>query len=274
MAYTSDLVADKVTAGLKAKLLENVWRKPTEFGYHIYVNALTGSDTTGDGSQEKPFATITNSMVWLFDNFRGRPNSTLVIDCLTDLDESDVYFYVQYFPHLLKIRAQGHSVRMGRVTVQESGFSAEGVTFVHKSGVRCVETNTHATIVLTDCTYESSGSQSFTPFACTRHSYMAIDGLTINNPDCSIAMFLASLTGHIGVQGNVTINGASGTGGAFCHVLENSGISITNATFTGEWTGKKYYLDASSVLYAGRKGDDFIPGNSAGTIVDEFSQVI
>lgn len=213
-------------------------------------------------------------MVWLFDNFRGRPNSTLVIDCLTDLDESGDRVYVQYFPHLLKVEAQGRSVRMGRVTVAESGFSAKGVTFVHGSGVRCVDTSTHASITLTDCIYENGGSVSFAPFTCSRHSYMGINGLTINNPDCSIAMFLAGSTGHIELQGNVTINGASGTGGAFCHVLGNSEISIADATFTGEWTGKKYYLDASSVLLAGRKGDDFIPGNSAGTMADEFSQVI
>ena len=275
MAYTSDLVADKVTAGLKAKLLENVWRKPTEFGYHVYVNADTGNDTTGTGSQDAPFATVKHAIAWLFDNYHGRPNSTIVIDIQSDIDESNGAFYVQYHPYYLKITANGHNVKLGRFYIRNSIVIFDGVTFCHQSAHRCIGC-VMSRVQLDNCSYESliEGMHTFTPFYISCASYASINGLTANNTYSGPTFFMCSLNSILGMVGALSLTATNVTNTPFMTVTEQSEISYAATDGTVTWPGRKYQVEASALILTANKGEDYLPGEQPGVIADEqFSQV-
>lgn len=276
MVYTSDLVADKVTAGLKAKLLENVWRKPTEFGYSIYVSAQ-GDDTTGNGTQGKPFKTVSRAITWLVDNYIGRPNTNYTVHALTDIDETQAAYNIQFHPWHLKISADGHNVRLGRFYIQYSIVSFEGVTFCQSSAHRCVE-SVRTRVQLVDCFYENlltEGNHSFSPFHFSRGSYATVRNLTGKNTYNGPSFFISALNSLLDISGNCTLTAETVTqGGGFLFAMEQSEISVGNRPTAVVWPGKKYVLDANSVIWTARAGEDYLPGDLPGTINDEHSQVL
>lgn len=94
MITSNNFEANRITKSLQDKILAKTWYNTAFTGYEFYVSNQ-GNDTTADGSQEKPFATISKAVSHIFDNYRQRPNSAININCLTDIDEgaTQISFY-------------------------------------------------------------------------------------------------------------------------------------------------------------------------------------
>lgn len=259
MPYTSDnFVANSITKSLQDKILANTWKKIATTTLYV---SNQGDDTTADGSQEKPFATISKAVSHIFDNYRQRPNSAININCLTDIDEGTTQISFYWHGNRIFLNANDHEVKVGSVAVTHSELQFNGVTFLGRANTRALDVAQGAIVVLNNCTIESH-LNPYVSLHVHRGASIVVQGNTTFNTSNGFGLFYVERFGNIYTGGTITVNDTSesNTNGFVLGRTQGLCYFNTSAQLTGTFKGKKYDLYSGSQLDTFGRGTGFLLG--------------
>ena len=267
--FTSNLISDKLSYELSNKF----WKKAP---LNLYVST-NGSDDAGNGTEQKPFASLTKALTYIKDNLILKGQGGLNVKFLTDYSYSgSLYIFGQAGntgQGFINIDGNGHKVTLATglniynshvsftdIDFETNANSTNVILISWKSAVRFLGTINftvkHDDKVLIYCSYFSKfenasninvtveDNKSIGRFVRVQRSAFVdlsyIDDKTISlNCSCSFAFFDVFSRGYV--------------------------QAITNK-FTGESKGQKYYCNTGGTISINGKGEDFLPGDEAGVI--------
>ena len=273
MSYTSNLISSKIDKALANKITANSWGKM--FSTTLYISN-SGNDGTADGSQEKPFATITNALLYVQRNYKLVPNNQLTIKFLSDYTiTGNLYIF-----ELAGI--SGNT----KLVIDGAGFNV--VFKVRLYVASC-------TLELKNITIESKQANQDALLFLAFNSVLYISekvNLHLKHSGCNI--IVASENSILYNKSAITVSADKGIiGRSFCRFYgfskvrlfssDDASVTINDVTFSlavfdgfryalvettkqiqGTANGRKYFLVTSASLDIGGQGEDYLVGSEAG----------
>lgn len=276
MSYTSDLVATKISNELKEKILDLSWRKIAT--QTLYVSA-NGNDDTADGSQSKPFASVSSAIAYLRQNFKHTANAVITIKFLTDYTFTGNLFIfdvvgmdinsrlvIDGSDHTVTFKTRLYiasaSIELRNLNFESLKASQDGVIFAADYAQLFLGGTINVTLRHSGCTVLS----------IARHSRFSNNGAALTvSADAGItgrALFRYRDFSSIHVFGtssaSVTVDGVEFT----LAVFDGYRFSYANCDqqIQGTATGKKYQLDSTTALSTNGHGNDYLIGSTDGTL--------
>ena len=248
----------------------------------LWVDADDGSDTTGDGTQEKPYKTVAAALVRAHDRI-SNGHYDITVDFLTDYAESASAFHVitgdfRYNFRALKLRnSLKRSVTLGRLTARGSVLTVQdGFAFLGgNSYVLSAQCNGVLVIagshtleggnVIVQAAY--GGSVLF-----NENASLTLRGTEGNNGS-ALWGFCNGTFGHVNVgvtDFSLNFEGEFKTAIALQNGSMCSRFDKCTVTADGATVNAKYNLEGCSYMDTRNRGTEWLPGTSNGTI-DETS---
>lgn len=236
----------------------------------VYVDASSGSDTTGDGSVGAPFATKQKAM----DTVSSWDCSTfeVVISCAAGTDTSGATWRGHIGTGAVILRGDtttpsncvwnrtgGNDITFGigaKLTVE--GFKFQTTTSGHAIQVRAFGQLTLGINEFGACAGAHIRADNLAQVACTAN--YTISGGANRHIDTSANCAFGYGSNTITVSGTPAFT-------EFIYVSLGSMISLFNTTFSGSATGKRYTIDGGAIIntYGAGTSSTYFPGNSNGT---------
>lgn len=217
-----------------------------------------GSDTTGDGSEERPYKTIAKAVERAEHLSTGNWKR---LRFLTDFT-SDAF----PFPRndAIQLYADGHSVVINRaVSAYHMALSAYGITF------KLLNLSEDAYLVAENCTF--GGLENSAGLTCRYSSAAYLNGGTFIGTGAEGIKVYNGFSSVRFNTGSFTVNGEYST---FLRLNPDALIGIGNVTFSGTPTGKAYTANLNSVINFEGKGPTCLPSTLTEGTCDETSRVV
>ena len=275
--------ADAFSEDLLEKFLKSIrvpiWLNST---LNMYVNGTTGSDTTGDGTAAKPFATISKAVRTVCDNYNLSSYAAIVRVAPGVYDE-DVEMYA-YSSSGGYIRIQGdagtHPVLRGSLYARRTtgtwyvdglDISFAGRTTPNATSYAAVRVDTSILVNLLNCAIDLGTGES----AIARLAVGGGEGSVILRQGCSItgkcgSCLLASgcvvqIFADLSLDGVEadTVAQASSLGRIMTSKTANGCIM---PVISGTVSGRRYVASTNGIINVEGAGPDYFPGTIAGTV--------
>ena len=231
---TSNLISGKITEDLKKRLLANYVKSDSNV-FTLYVSA-NGDDTTGDGTQERPFQTVKRACQ---ETASINAYNRIDIEPLTDITEGGFAL-----PSLKKIRfntSQKHTITFTQNVGLTSCISIEFYKCVFEGGI---DLTFGSVVNFNNCTFDGDNSYG----VCLRVRYNSSASLFYTNTikstsDKSVIGVSAYCDSYILLSGDqINLDGAFTS---FIRIDDNSAIGIgasTKINSLGNLSGTQYVL--------------------------------
>ena len=246
-----------------------------------------GNDKTADGSQEKPFATLSGALLYIHQKVFN-PNYAVTVDFLTDYEEAPTIYHNFERPiggiytNLFTIQnSQGHNVTISRCNVFGNGVLTLKDIAITSQDAPAINVNYNGQVSLSG-TLALTRTGASQPVIQAAHggSVTIISGTVLNlyspGDDAAITLNTNARFQHRNVSSvSFTINLKSNfeyafralNGSEFHHMWDvainaDDGVKITH----------KIDLKNNSIIYTRNRGYDFIPG--ADVRIDETSRFL
>jgi hypothetical protein len=267
----------------------------------FYVSP-TGNDTTGDGTQAKPFATMQNAYQVAWTNYDGNGHNLYLI-LLPGTHTSGLGLFVRpvgfYGINVQSVYTNGH------YSASTTIVNATGPNMFGAGGGNCFLVSDGVRLNLRGLTLGAPGGSNTISQQTGNCLWVGNNGIAVIAEEMvfgasggshmlvqnGIVAVLASYTitgsapAHIiaAENGQVNINGA-GTPGMTCTLVGTINFStafawlgqwsytaIINVTFVGSATGPKYTLTTGSLLSVNGAGVNYLPGTpNSGTLSNAY----
>lgn len=256
----------------------------------IYVNGTTGNDATADGTQEKPFKTITAALLYVSGNYHlDVYNATIRIASGTYKETINLPSYMTSIG-IIALLGEGSSntiIDPGPQTANEvrtvrhanaSTYYLQNLqikTATGPGGYFAIECSSGGGIVIRTCSLVCPlGSVYSYPlrvftgssvsFGLTQVATEYPSTITLSDPNCRSAFYL--MGGTLNQHCNLTINGT----------VTNSTIEVTNGgsfdryngslpNISGNVTGPRYNASFNGTIKVQGAGPNYFPGTVAGS---------
>lgn len=267
--FTSNLIASKITKDLADKLKDYILQGGgvvTSSGsknIDIYVSA-NGSDSTGDGTQAKPYKTINYIVMHVLPYIHT--DTVIYIHPLTDITEDSFSGFMGKNGVIINQQAQ-HTITFNRTIglrngvysffncvfnkacdLVEKGYGYfNNCTFNPVTNIQSLRCRYQSFASVYTATFIMDNSVSKMAMACYDHSFIHLAGTLTFKGDCTYLME-ALAKGSIYIVRKATIN-------------------------TSQATGAKYFIHEHSNLILVKRGDAIFGDNLTAGTVDESSKV-
>lgn len=230
---------------------------------YVYV-ALSGSDTTGDGSSANPFATIAKALSYIQNMDHRGFNAVITlaagnysIGMNYNLDQGpnpNVRLFLRGQTNASLVTISGGVNASGpnaRLTIEFCTFTTAGIT-----------ANNNAYVDFDNCIFGAMASSQHL-FAQNGARIAAAGPYTITGG--AIYHAAAQYGGKVILDGNtVTVQNTPAFSAAFAYSAQGT-ISAQTVTFSGSATGVRYNAILNGVINTGGAGTTFFPGGTSGT---------
>lgn len=197
----------------------------------IYVNASTGSDTTGDGSSGNPYASISKALSAIPKNLGGYA-ATISISDGTYTENLDIRYY---YNGVLSIGTSGNTVNLNGYVLASSSKNIQlFLDAITGNGTDHCISSTHGSIVkiMKNCTLDATTAKY--GLNASAGGIISIDNITVTINNCLRAVSATTL-GRVYAY---ALNGAGSTTGLYSFngsliAYSTNGLGATTATSTG-----------------------------------------
>ena len=271
--YTSDLITSKIDKELANKITANSWGKM--FSTTLYISN-SGNDGTADGSQDRPFATITNALIYMQRNYNLVPNNQLTIKFLSDYTFiGNLYIFELAgingntklvidgagFNVVFKARLYVAScaLELKNITIESKQVNQDALLFIAFNSVLYISENVHFHLKHSGCNVivASAKTTLYNQGAIT----VSADKGIISRSFCRFYDF-SKVRLFLGDDASVTINDVTFS----LAVFDGFRYALVETTkqIQGTANGRKYFLVTSASLDIGGQGEDCLVGSEAG----------
>lgn len=121
------LVAEQISKDLATRLLDKTYLRQSK-DLELYISNQ-GNDSTADGTQEKPFKTLSKCLGYIFNTVCT--NYFVRVNFLTDYTESEDIIQVRAINMggFLEIKSSGHNVVLHHIKIYQGFVTFDGINF-------------------------------------------------------------------------------------------------------------------------------------------------